>query len=159
MISIIAAIGQNYELGKANQLVFHIKEDMQFFKSTTLGHPIIMGSKTYESIGRPLPGRDNYIASRSNDPAPAGTKTIHDLVAFLKEHEADSTEYFVIGGATIYKLALPYAKNLYLTEINATAPNADAFFPAFDHAQYAREVIRKGKENDLTYSFVKYIKK
>ena len=155
MISIIAAIGKNRELGLNNSLVFHIKEDMQFFKSTTTGHPVIMGLKTFESIGRPLPNRENFVAAFPNEPTPDGTKPVHDLIAFLKAHKNDKTEYFVIGGATIYRLALPYAKNLYLTEIDAPA-DADAFFPDFDKNAYDREVIKKGKEDDLTYSFVKY---
>ena len=156
MISIIAAIGQNNEIGKNNQLIFHIKEDMHFFRNTTLGRPVIMGLKTYESIGRPLPGRDNYVASLPGEPTPDGTKPIHDLIAFLEAHKHDSAEYFVIGGATIYKLALPYAKTLYLTEIDATNQGADAFFPTFDRTKYSRTVIKKGKDHDLTYSFVKY---
>ena len=155
MISIIAAIGKNNELGLGNQLVFHIKEDMQFFKSTTMGHPVIMGLKTFESIGRPLPGRDNYVASTSAGPTPDGTTKIPDLIAFLKEHQNDPIEYFIIGGATIYRLALPYATTLYLTEIDATH-EADAFFPDFDRSKYSRTVIKKGKDHDLTYSFVKY---
>lgn len=155
MISMIAAIGQNNELGLKNQLIFNIKEDMQFFKSTTMGHPVIMGLKTFESIGRPLPGRDNYVASTSKEPTPDGTTKIPDLIAFLKEHQNDPTEYFIIGGATIYRLALPYATTLYLTEIDATH-EADAFFPDFDHSKYSRTVIKKGKDDDLTYSFVKY---
>ncbi len=155
MISIIAAIGKNHELGLNNSLVFHIKEDMQFFKATTTGHPVIMGLKTFESIGRPLPNRENFVAAFPDESTPDGTQPIHDLIAFLKEHTDDETEYFVIGGATIYRLALPYAKNLYLTEIDATA-EADAFFPDFDHSKYTREIIKKGKEDDLAYSFVKY---
>ena len=158
MISIIAAIGQNLELGKDNALVFHLKEDMQFFKQTTMGHPVVMGLKTFESIGRPLPGRKNYIAAFPNEPLPEGVEPIHDLIPFLASHAEDETEYFVIGGATIYRLALPYAKNLYLTEIDASA-EADAFFPDFDSSNYSRTVIKKGKQDDLTYSFVKYTKK
>lgn len=155
MISIIAAIGKNHELGLNNSLVFHIKEDMQFFKTITTGHPVIMGLKTYESIGRPLPNRENYVATFPDEPTPNGTKPIHDLITFLKEHQNDETEYFVIGGATIYRLALPYATTLYLTEIDASA-DADAFFPNFDRSKYTREIIKKGKDDDLTYSFVKY---
>lgn len=155
MLSIIAAIGQNRELGKDNALVFHIKEDMQFFKATTTGHPVLMGKKTLESIGRPLPHRDNYVAAFATEDLPDGVKPVHDLIAFLKQHQDTPEEIFVIGGATIYRLALPYAKTLYLTEIAATA-DADAFFPDFDQSKYSREVIKKGKENDLTYAFVKY---
>lgn len=155
MISIIAAIGKNNELGFKNQLIFNIKEDMQFFKTTTTGHPVVMGLKTYESIGHPLPNRENYVASLPNEPTPTGTQPVHDLVQFLKDHEHDPTEYFVIGGATIYRLTIPYATTLYLTEIDA-AHEADAFFPDFDKSKYSRTVIKKGKDHDLTYSFVKY---
>lgn len=155
MFSIIAAIGKNRELGKDNRLVFNIKEDMQFFKETTMGHPVIMGQATYESIGRPLPGRKNYVASLDPRNLPDSVEVIPDLIAFLEKHQNDSEELFVIGGATIYRLALPYAKNLYLTEIDATA-EADAFFPEFDKSKYSRKLIKKGSENDLTFSFIKY---
>ncbi|MBR0242782.1 dihydrofolate reductase [Candidatus Saccharibacteria bacterium] len=155
MFSIIAAIGKNRELGKDNRLIFNIKEDMQFFKETTMGHPVIMGQATYESIGHPLPGRKNYVASLNPRNLPDSVEVIPDLIAFLKKHQNDSEELFVIGGATIYRLALPYAKNLYLTEIDATA-EADAFFPEFDKSKYSRKLIKKGSENDLTFSFIKY---
>ena len=158
MINIIAAIGRHNELGKDNSLIFHIKEDMRFFKATTLGHPVIMGLNTFESIGKPLPSRDNYVASHQSGPAPTGTIKIPDLIAFLDAHRDDAEEYFIIGGATIYRLALPYATTLYLTEIDATH-EADAFFPDFDSSNYSRTVIKKGKQDDLTYSFVKYTKK
>ena len=103
MISIIAAIGKNRELGLKNGLVFHIKEDMKFFKETTTGHPILMGKKTLESIGRPLPNRKNYVASFSGEDLPEGVTPVNDLHAFLKEHQDDSEELFICGGATIYR--------------------------------------------------------
>lgn len=155
MISIIAAIGKNRELGKDNALVFHVKEDMRFFKETTTGHPVIMGLKTFDSIGRPLPGRENFVAEFPDEPVHEGTTPVHDLISFLKEHQGDTKEYFVIGGATIYRLALPFASRLYLTEIEAGA-EADAFFPEFDKNQYEREVLKEGEEGDLEYNFVKY---
>lgn len=155
MFSIIAAIGKNRELGLNNQLIFDIKEDMQYFRKTTSGHPVIMGQATFDSIGRPLPNRKNYVASRSPENLPDSVEVIPDLITFLKEHQNDSEEFFIIGGGTIYKLALPYAKNLYLTEIDATS-KADTFFPEFDKSKYSREVIKKGSENDLTFSFIKY---
>lgn len=158
MLSIISAIGKNRELGKDNALVFHIKEDMQFFKETTMGHPVIMGLKTFESIGKPLPGRKNYVAAFPDEKLPEGVQPVHDVIAFFKEHQDTPEEIFVIGGATIYKLALPYTKNLYLTEIDASA-DADAFFPEFNQSDYRRTLIKKGKEHDLTFSFVKYTKK
>lgn len=155
MISIIAAIGKNHELGLKNGLVFNIKEDMKFFKETTTGHPVVMGQTTFDSIGRPLPHRKNYVASRSPQNLPESVEVVPDLITFLEEHQNDAEELFVIGGGTIYRLALPYAKTLYLTEIDATA-EADVFFPEFDKQKYSREVIKKGKDDDLTYSFVKY---
>lgn len=155
MFSIIAAIGKNRELGLNNQLIFHIKEDMKFFRETTTGHPVIMGQATFESIGRPLPNRKNYVASLTPKNLPDSVEIVPDLIAFLKAHENDPEEFFIIGGATIYRLALPYAKTLYLTEIDAEH-EADAFFPEFDKSKYSREVIKKGSENDLAFSFVKY---
>lgn len=155
MISMIAAIGKNRELGLDNHLIFNIKEDMQFFRSTTTGHAVIMGQATFDSIGRPLPHRKNYVASFTPKNLPESVEVVPDLITFLEKHQSDPEELFVIGGATIYKLALPYAKTLYLTEIDATH-KADAFFPEFDKSKYVRTVIKKGSENDLTFSFVKY---
>ena len=155
MISIIAAIGKNRELGLKNGLVFHIKEDMKFFKETTTGHPILMGKKTLESIGRPLPNRKNYVASFSGEDLPEGVIPVNDLHAFLKEHQDDSEELFICGGATIYRESLPYAKHLYLTEIDASA-EADVYFPEFDKKKYTKKIIKKGSENDLNYVFAKY---
>jgi len=155
MISMIAAVGKNRELGKDNGLVFNIKEDMQYFKETTTGHPVIMGYNTFKSIGKPLKNRDNYVATFSVEGLPEDVTPVTDLHAFLKEHQDDESELFVIGGASIYRESLPYAKNLYLTEIDAEA-DADVFFPEFDKTKYEKTVIKKGSQDDLTYSFVKY---
>lgn len=155
MISIIAAIGRNSELGLKNSLVFNIKEDMEFFKATTMGHPVLMGRKTFESIGRPLPGRKNYVATRHAEDLPDSVEIIADLNDFLVKNQDSETEIFVIGGGSIYEAALPYAKNLYLTEVNADA-KADTFFPEFDESKYTKEIIKKGAENDLSFQFVHY---
>ena len=156
MISLIAAIGKNNELGRGNDLIFHIKEDMQFFKNTTSGHPILMGSKTFTSIGRALPNRTNYVVTHHPENLPDTVEPVRDLRHFLESWQNNEEELFAIGGSTIYEAALPYAKTLYLTEIDATVKDADVFFPNFDHSQYSREIIKKGKDDDLTYSFVKY---
>ncbi|MBR3055770.1 dihydrofolate reductase [Candidatus Saccharibacteria bacterium] len=158
MISLIAAIGKNNELGKDNQLVFHIKEDMRFFRETTTGHPILMGRKTFESIGRPLPNRTNYVITRHPEDLPDGVEPVGDLRQFLESWQDSKEELFVIGGATIYEAALPYATTLYLTEVNATVSDADTFFPNFDKSLYTKTLIKKGSENDLVYSIIKYIK-
>ena len=131
MISIIACIGKNRELGKNGDLCFHDPEDMAFFRATTLGHPVVMGRKTYDSIGKPLKGRQNFVISRS--PTPEGTIWVSDIQEFIEQHRFAEEEIFVIGGASIYEMFLPYADRLYLTEMNETA-DADVFFPKFNPA-------------------------
>ncbi|MDO4741994.1 MAG: dihydrofolate reductase [Candidatus Saccharibacteria bacterium] len=157
MFSLIAAIGKNYELGKDNKLVFHIKEDMKFFREKTSGHPVLMGRKTFESIGRPLPNRQNYVVTRNPELLPDGVEPVSNLKDFLEKNATLDLEIFVIGGASIYAEALPYAKNLYLTEIDAKVP-ADAFFPTFDKTKYNRKLIKKGSSDDLTFDIVCYEK-
>ena len=158
MISLIATIGKNNELGKENQLVFHIKEDMQFFRETTKGHPVIMGRKTFDSIGRPLPYRTNFVITRHPELLPDGVEPVTDLRQFLESYTDAEEELFVIGGGTVYSEALKYAKNLYLTEVNASVEDADTFFPTFDKSNYSCKIIKKGKDHDLTYSIMKYTK-
>lgn len=157
MISIIAAIGKNNELGSKNQLIFHLKEDMQFFKATTMGHSVLMGRKTFESIGRPLPGRTNYVVTRHPELLPEGVEPVVELEKSLDNWQNSTEELFIIGGGAVYEAALPFADTLYLTEVDATA-DADTFFPTFDKSRYNKTLIKKGKEDDLTYSFVRYIK-
>ena len=153
MFSIIAAIGKNHELGKNGQLIFHIKEDMKFFREATAGHKVVMGRKTWESLPGKLPKRENYVISRHK--VEDADKTINDMQKFINENKDSDEEIFIIGGGVIYAAFLPYAKNLYLTEINKSA-DADVFFPQFDKSKYSKEIIKKGKEDDLSYSFSKY---
>ena len=155
MFSIIAAIGKNRELGLNGQLVFHIKEDMNYFRETTTGHKIVMGRKTWESLPGKLPNRENIVVSR-NDVAGADL-TIKNLPEFIAKNQDTDEEIFIIGGGMLYKTFLPYAKNLYLTEVNA-GTNADVFFPEFDKSKYNKTIIKKGSQDDLTYVFVKYSK-
>ena len=156
MLSIIACIGKNRELGRGGELCFHIPEDMRFFKEMTMGHQVLMGRKTWESLPRKLRGREDMVVSRGE--VPGADRVIHDLEAFLQENQATEEEIFVIGGEMVYMAALPYAKNLYLTEVGAEFTGADAYFPEFDKKQYSKEVIKEGKDNELEYSFVRYIK-
>ena len=158
MISLIAAIGKNNELGRNGELLFHIKEDMQFFRATTMNHPILMGRKTFDSIGRPLPKRTNFVITRHPELLPDGVEPVKDLRQFLESYTDTEEELFVIGGGTIYSEALKYAKNLYLTEIDASVEDADTFFPTFDKSNYSCKIIKKGKDHDLTYSIMKYTK-
>lgn len=157
--SLIAAVGKNLELGQDNQLIFHIKEDMAFFKQTTMGHPVLMGRKTWESIGRPLAGRQNLVVSRHALDLPDGVELVSDLPKFIANHSATDKEIFVIGGAQLYTQTLPFAKTLYLTEVEATAKDADTFFPSFDGAKFNRTVLGGGTSRNLQYHFIKYERK
>lgn len=156
MFSIIAAIGKNRELGKNNQLIFHIKEDMQFFRDTTKGHKIVMGRKTWESLPSKLPNRENIVISRHQ--VEGADHTITNLADFIEQNKNTTEEIFVIGGGMIYTTFLDYAKNLYLTEVDASS-DADTFFPEFNKSEYDKTVIKKGSQDDLAYTFAKYTKR
>lgn len=154
MISAIACVGKNNELGKDNKLCFHLKTDMRFFKRKTLYSPVVMGRKTYESIGHSLPNRVNYVVTRGDGEFP-GAIICADLDLFLQNTEED---VFIIGGASIYKQALPYTDVIYLTEVDAEA-DADAFFPEFDKTLFKRRVLRSGEEDGVKFKMVKYTRK
>lgn len=151
MFSLIACIGKNRELGYRNQLIFKIPEDMAFFKHATMGHKVVMGRKTWESLPSKLPGRANYVVSKNN--TPSADYTITDLSHFIKQRTSSPEEIFIIGGGTIYREFLPFAQNIYLTEVDSTA-EADTFFPLFDKSAYSRYIIKKR----ASYSIVKYTK-
>ena len=157
MFSIISAIGKNHEIGKKGQLVFHIKDDMKFFRETTTGHTVVMGYNTWKSIPAKLKNRTNIVIS--NCTVPDADQTISNLEKYITENENTTEEIFVIGGGMIYRELLLHAKHLYLTEIDATEPDADVFFPDFDKSKYHKTIIKKGSENGLDYSIAKYSKK
>lgn len=139
-LSLIVAMGQNRAIGKDNALPWHLSQDLQYFKAVTLGKPIVMGRKTYDSIGRPLPGRHNIVISRDPAWAAEGVTAVTSVAAALAA-AGDVEEVMVIGGEQIYALALEHASQLYITEVEA-APQADAFFPAIDASQW-REIERQ----------------
>lgn len=131
-ISIIAAIGKNRELGKNNKLLWHIPEDMKRFKQLTTGHPVIMGRKTFESIGRPLPNRTNIVVTRDKKLTIKECIVVTSLEdAILEAKKFNTNEVFIIGGAQIYIQALPLASKLHLTLVDKEQPDADTFFPEF----------------------------
>mgnify|MGYP001559239569 CR=1 FL=1 len=137
MISIIAAIGKNRELGKDNKLLWHIPKDFKRFKTLTSGHIVIMGRKTFESIGKPLPDRTNIVVTRNLFWTPLGCTVCYSIEEAIKNSEFRiqnselGKEVFIIGGAEIYKQAIQYADKLYLTLVNQEYPKADAFFPNY----------------------------
>ena len=149
--SLIAAIGRNREIGQNNQLIFRLREDMALFRQLTLGHPVIMGRKTWESMGgRALPGRLNLVLSRHSLQLPEGVEQIRDLASFVDKHQYSSDEIFVIGGAAVYAYFLPFAAKLYLTELEAECPTADAFFPKFSASAYTKQIVASGQGCSLT---------
>ena len=156
MFSIIACVGKNWELGKNGDLIFHIKEDMKFFRETTSGHKIVMGRKTWESLPGKLPNRMNVVISGRDFEGP--DEIVHDISDFIDKNKNTDEEIFVIGGGKIYAEFLPVASKLYLTEVDAEDSAADTFFPEFDKTKYDRRVIKKGKENDLAFTISEYIK-
>jgi dihydrofolate reductase len=139
-LAMIAALADNRVIGLDNKMPWHLPADLKHFKAMTLGKPIIMGRKTWDSLGRPLPGRLNLVVSRQRDLQLEGAETFTDLDAALRRAEQWACEQgieelMLIGGAQLYAQALPQAQRLYLTRIDA-APEGDAFFPAFDEADW-----------------------
>lgn len=156
MFSLIACVGKNRELGKNGGLVFHFKEDMQFFRETTMGHKIVMGRKTWESLPSKLPNRTNIVISTRDFDGP--DEIIHDVSDFINQNKDSSEEIFVIGGGKIYAEFLPYASKIYLTEVNAEDNDADVYFPNFNKSEFSREIIKKGSQDDLTFAISLYQK-
>jgi len=158
MISLIAAIGKNNELGKNNTLLWHLPADMKHFRETTSGRSVIMGRKTFESIGKPLPNRKNIVITRDQNYKKEGIEVVHSLEEAI-EKTKEEKESFVIGGAEIYKQVFPIADKLYITHIEAEDKEADAFFPEIIPIVFletSREEHKKDYKNPYDYSFVTY---
>ena len=156
MISIIAAIGKNNELGKDNDLIWHIKGDLAHFKELTMHKKIVMGASTYKSLPKKLEGREYIILSKSlnNIPDAGVYSNFDDLINYLNTLDE---EVMIIGGASIYKLFLPYAEVLYLTEIDSVA-DADVYFPEFDKKAFTKTFSEEHVDNDIKYKFVTYVR-
>lgn len=157
-IRIIVATDKNHGIGINNQLPWHLPEDLAHFKRTTSGHPIMMGRKTFDSIGRPLPNRQNIVITRNADWSHAGVEAVTSIQDALALTEDKAT--FVIGGAEIYQQALAFAKELIVTEIQQIY-QCDAFFPEIDPTVW-QEKSREyfvAESNQLHYAIVNYIRK
>lgn len=157
MISIIVAIAQNGTIGDNNSLLWHIKEDMRFFRTTTSGHAVIMGRKTFESLGsKPLPKRKNIVITRS-DLTFEGALTAHSLDEAIAMAEGDE-EAFIIGGAQIYRAALAVADRMYITRVERDY-QGDTSFPEVDYSQWqlvSEERHERGEEYEWPFSFLTY---
>lgn len=162
-LSLIAAVARNGVIGKDNTLLWRLPEDLQFLKRTTLGYPVIMGRKTWDSLParvRPLPGRSNIVVTRNPDWQAEGALATTSLQAALSQL-GDAPKAFVIGGAELYALALPLADELVLTEIDRDY-EGHVHFPAWDRQQFtevSRETHHAGEPNHFDYAFVTYRRK
>ncbi|KAA9327202.1 dihydrofolate reductase [Hymenobacter busanensis] len=156
MVALVVAVAENGVIGRDNQLPWHLPNDLKQFKQVTMGHPIVMGRRTYESIGRPLPGRRNIVVTRQSDWKAEGCEVAHSVLGALELARQYDEQVFVIGGAEIYRQALPAADTVYLTEVHHTVPG-DAALPPFTTDEW-REENRERHEPDekhaYPYSFV-----
>jgi dihydrofolate reductase len=150
-ICIVVAIGRNRELGKDNMLLWRIPDDLKRFKALTMGHPLIFGRKTFESIGKPLPGRTNIVVTRDPDWTHEGVVVARSLEEAIEKASAlDAEEVHIGGGAQLYAQALPFVDRLYLTLIDDTK-EADTFFP-----EYEKEFTKVVKEEQREYEGMRY---
>ncbi|MEN3213532.1 dihydrofolate reductase [Methylorubrum populi] len=153
-VSLIAAVARNGVIGRDNDLVWRISSDLKRFKALTMGKPILMGRKTWDSIGRPLPGRRSLVLTRDRALTLSDVTVVHDWDEALAAAGGD--ELMVVGGAEIYRLALPHADRLHLTEVDA-APEGDVHFPPFDRTAF-RETLREahgpGERDEFAFQFV-----
>ncbi len=155
-VTLIAGVAQNGVIGRNNQLPWRLAEDLQFFKQATLGHPIVMGRKTYQSIGRPLPGRRNLVVTRDLQNAIEGVELCDSLENALTRC-APGDEVFVIGGAGLFTEALRWADRLLITEI-ARSYQGDTYFPSIpgDFKETSRTESHSAADPTLAFAFVEY---
>jgi dihydrofolate reductase len=162
-VSIIAAMGENRVIGANGKIPWHLPADFKRFKELTMGHPIVAGRKTFESIGKPLLGRTNIVVTSNEQYRADGCLIAHSLEDALKlaEHTPGGKEIFVIGGGEIYKMALPKAQKIYLTRVRGSF-DGDTFFPEFDQNDWQRvssEEHKKDEKNQFEFTFTVYERK
>ena len=162
---IIVAIADNNAIGRDNALLWHISEDLKFFRKTTVGSPVIMGRKTYESIGRPLPKRLNIIVSRSGYDAPEGVvvaSSLEEAYTVAAGSAEESSRCFVIGGGQIYAQAMDSADRLVVTHVHTIIDDADTYFPTIDPSRWEVSEcspLMHDDESGFDFEFVTYLKK
>ena len=159
ILSLIAAIGKNNELGKGNTLLWHMSADMKHFRDTTRGHAVIMGRKTFESLSGPLPNRENIVITRDKSYLRHGVDVRHSLEEALAKFKNTDQEVFIIGGAEIYKQSINIADKLYITHIDAEDKDADTFFPEIIPViwnEISHQEHKKDDKNPFNYTFSIY---
>ena len=157
MIALIVAADENNAIGFQNKMLWHLPNDLKFFKNKTWGMPIIMGRKTMESLGKPLPGRHNVVISSQKDLILTGATVVHDLNEAITEAEtANVNEIMIVGGGEIYKQAIEFADTIYLTRVHASVEEVDTYFPVIDSALFELESnvdFYKDEKHLFDYSF------
>lgn len=152
MRSLVVAVARNGVIGRDNQLPWKLPDDLAYFRKVTMGHPVVMGRRTYESIGRPLAGRRNIVVTRNRDFQAPGCDVVPSLQAAWQA-AGDAGEVSIIGGTSIFAETLPIADRIHLTEVDADVPG-DTFFPEFDRAQWREtEVSRHAADARHAYPF------
>ncbi len=159
-LTLIAALDRNRAIGRGNALPWHLPDDLKRFKALTLGKPVLMGRKTAESLGRALPKRRNLVLTRGGRVPFEGMEAVDSIDAAIALAQADgAAELCVIGGGELYALALPHAARMHLTHVETEVDGCDAFFPAFDPAQWrvvAREAHAADEKHAVAFAFVDY---
>lgn len=163
IVSAIAAVSKNGVIGKDNDVPWYLPADLKYFKNKTLNHHVIMGRKTLDSIEQPLPKRTNIILTRNPFFVASNVIVVHDIEEALEIAEQNGEEEtFILGGAEIYKLSLPYLDKLYLTEVDIDIPNGDAHFPEVDWKEWqliAQDPHQPDEKNEYAYNFKVYQRK
>lgn len=153
-LNLIACISNDYGLGWDGDLLWHIPEDMQFFKHTTLDSIVVMGRKTFESIGRPLPRRENIVLSRREMPCD-DVKSFTSPEKLIEYLQSQTKPVFIIGGASLYQMFIEQAEKIFLTEVDSSKP-ADTYFPKFNKELFHRKVLQSGEQDGIQYQIVEY---
>lgn len=158
-VTLIAAIGKNRELGKNNNLIWHLPEDLKFFKENTIGKPIVMGTNTLKSLPKKLKDRQ-YVVLTTKELENSDYIVVHSIEELLYFIESEDREVMIIGGASIYKQMLPFADRMLLTEVDAEDKDADVYFPEFNKEDWERTVLSEYQtEDNINYRHVEYEKK
>lgn len=159
MISLLVAMGKNHVIGFENDMPWHLPGDLKYFKEKTTGQTIIMGRKTFDSIGKILPNRRNVVLTRQETDFPDGIEVIQNIdLIYQWNQENPNDEFFVIGGGNLYEQVLPYADRMYITEIDESF-HGDTYFPAFQSHEWELTSKVKGKKNEKNpydYYFLQY---
>lgn len=152
----IACVGKNLELGKNNDLIWHLPNDLKFFRETTLKKTVIMGRRTFESLPKKLPNRRNIVLMLPSEEKIPDVDIFYSIDEVLDEVKKTDEEVFIIGGASIYRQFLPYADKLYLTEVPLEEPDATVYFPEFDKNKYKKTVLKENCDGGIKYQHVLY---